>query len=194
VEAGSVRVREATPDDTEAIVAVTVGGWRAAYRDIVAPDRLADLPVARWRHEVHVGLRRPVEDAFSYVAEIDGRFAGYCFVAAPSREQDLGRNVAELVAIYVEPDRWGQGAGAALMRAALERLGDLPYDEVVLWTFKENAPAIAFYERQGWKRDGGEKVHPRTEAVAIRFRRPARPDAPPPTPPPYREGQQWGAQ
>jgi GNAT superfamily N-acetyltransferase len=167
---GSIRVREAIPDDTDAIVGVTAAGWRAAYRDIVPQDKLADLPVARWRHEVHVGLRRPVADAFSYVAEIDGEFAGYCFVAAPSREPDLGPEVAELVAIYVEPDRWGRGAGAALMRAALERLAELPYDEVVLWTFKDNAPAITFYERHGWKRDGDQKVHPRTQAVAIRFR------------------------
>jgi GNAT superfamily N-acetyltransferase len=170
VEGGPDRVRDAIPEDTDAIVAVTAAGWRTAYRGIVAPERLADLPVARWRHEVHVGLRRPVEDAFSYVAEIDGRFAGYCFVAAPSREPDLGSNVAELVAIYVEPDRWGQGAGKALMRAALDRLGELPYDEVFLWTFKENASAIAFYERQGWKADGDEKMHPRSQAVAIRFR------------------------
>jgi hypothetical protein len=87
---GSIRVRKAIPDDTDAIVGVTAAGWRAAYRDIVPQDKLADLPVARWRHEVHVGLRRPVADAFSYVAEIDGEFAGYCFVAAPSREPDLG--------------------------------------------------------------------------------------------------------
>ncbi|HSD25422.1 MAG TPA: GNAT family N-acetyltransferase [Solirubrobacterales bacterium] len=172
MEGGPVRVRDARPDDTEAIVAVTAAGWRTAYRDIVALDRLADLPIPRWRHEVHVGLRRPVEDAFSYVAEIDGEFAGYCFVAAPSRERELGRNVAELVAIYVDPDRWGQGAGAALMRAAMDRLSQLPYDEVFLWTFKENGPAIAFYERHGWRADGNEKVHPRSQAVAIRLRRP----------------------
>lgn len=173
MEGGPVRVREATPDDTDVIVAVTAAGWRAAYRDIVPQDRLAELPLARWRHEVHVGLRRPVEDAFSYVAEIDGEFAGYCFVAAPSREPDLGPTVAELVAIYIEPDRWGQGAGTALMRAALTRLTELPYDEVILWTFRDNAPAISFYERHGWRADGDKKVHPRTEAVAIRFRHPA---------------------
>jgi len=170
VEGGPVLVREATPDDTDAIVAVTVAGWRTAYRDIVAQERLADLPVARWRHEVHVGLRRPVEDAFSVVAEINGEFAGYCFVAAPSREAELGPNVAELVAIYVAPDRWRQGVGAALMRAAMDRLSKLPYDEVFLWTFKENTPAIAFYELHGWRADGDEKMHPRSQALAIRFR------------------------
>jgi GNAT superfamily N-acetyltransferase len=174
VETESVRVREATPDDTDAIVAVTAAGWRTAYRDIVAPERLADLPVARWRHEVHVGLLRPVGDAFSYVAEIDSEFAGYCFVAAPSRDPDLGPVVAELVAIYVEPNHWRRGVGGALMRAAADRVSQLPYDEVILWTFKENEPAIAFYERHGWRRDGKEKVHPRSQAVAIRFRRSAK--------------------
>ena len=172
MQGGPVRVRDATPDDTDAIVAVTAAGWRTAYRGIVALDRLADLPLARWRHEVHVGLRRPVEDAFSYVAEIDDAFAGYCFVAAPSRQRELGPSVAELVAIYVEPDRWSRGAGTALMRAAMDRLAQLPYDEVFLWTFKENRPAITFYERRGWRRDGDEKVHPRSEAVAVRLRRP----------------------
>jgi GNAT superfamily N-acetyltransferase len=170
VETTSVRVREATPDDTDAIVAVTAAGWRTAYRHIVAPEKLADLPVKRWRHEVRVGLRRPVEDAFSFVAEIDGEFAGYCFVAAPSREPDEGQNVAELVALYVEPDRWRQGAGEALMAVAMDRLSQLPYDEVILWTFEENTPAITFYERHGWSRDGGKKVHPRSGEPAIRFR------------------------
>ena len=106
---------------------MTVAGWRTAYRDIVAPEKLADLPIDRWRHEVGVGLRRPVDDAFTYVAEIDGVFAGYCFVAAPGRESDLGPDVAELVAIYVDPDQWRSGAGTALMDAAAERLAGLPY-------------------------------------------------------------------
>jgi ribosomal protein S18 acetylase RimI-like enzyme len=177
METGSVRVREGAPDDTDAIVAVTAAGWRTAYRDIVAPEKLADLPLARWRHEVHVGLRRPVEDAFTFVAEIDGEFAGYCFVAAPSREPDQGPSVAELVAIYVEPERRRRGVGEALMAAAMERLSHLPYDEVILWTFEENGPAIAFYERHGWSRDGGKKVHRRSGVPAIRLRRRTRASA-----------------
>ena len=151
---------------------MTVAGWRAGYRDIVSPERLADLPVERWRHEVGVGLRRPVADAFTYVAEVDGGFAGYCYVAAPSGEADLGPDAAELVAMYVDPDHWRQGAGNALMEAAVQRLTGLPYEEAVLWTFKENDRAIAFYERTGWRPDGAEKIHPRTGEPAVRLRRP----------------------
>ena len=170
-------VREATPEDAEAIVAVTAAGWRAAYRGIVKPEKLAELPIERWRHEVGVGLRRPVDDAFSYVAEIDGQFAGYCYVAAPSREPDVGPAVAELGAMYVDPGHWRQGVGEALMDAALARLADLPYTEAVLWTFEENQRAVAFYERFGWAKDGGEKIHARSGEPAIRMRRSLEPPA-----------------
>jgi GNAT superfamily N-acetyltransferase len=166
-----LRVREATPEDAEAIVSVTAEGWRTGYREIVAADHLADLPIERWRHEISVGLRRPVGDAFTVVAEIDGVFAGYSYVAAPSRDADLGDDVAELVAMYVDPGHWGQGAGRALMGASLERLAGLPYSEAVLWAFKENERAIAFYEQHGWHRNGAEKVHARAGAVAARYRR-----------------------
>jgi GNAT superfamily N-acetyltransferase len=167
-----VAVREATPDDTEAIVAVTAAGWREAYREIVSPEKLAALPVERWRHEIGVGLRRPVDDAFSYVAEVDGEFAGYCYVAAPTREPDLGQRVAELGAMYVHSAHWGNGAGHALMEAALERLAGMPYEEAILWTFAENERAVTFYERHGWRADGAEKVHERSGEPAIRMRRP----------------------
>jgi RimJ/RimL family protein N-acetyltransferase len=150
---------------------VTVEGWKAGYRDIVSPERLADLPVERWRHEISVGLRRPIEDAFTHVAEIDGEFAGYCYVAAPAKDADLGRRVAELGALYVAPPHWRKGAGEALVQVTLERLAALSYEEVVLWTFAENAPAIALYERYGWRRDGAEKIHARSGEPAVRFRR-----------------------
>ena len=168
----SLRVREAIPEDTEAIVSVTAAGWRIGYRDIVDAEQLGDLPTERWRHEVGVGLRRPIADAFTFVAELDGEFAGYCYVAAPSRDADLGDDVAELAAMYVDPARWGQGTGQALMDAALDRLAALPYVEAVLWTFKENGRAIAFYERHGWRPDGAEKIHARSQAPAARYRRP----------------------
>ena len=165
-------MREATPEDTEAIVSVTAAGWREAYRGIVSAEKLAALPIERWRHEVSVGLRRPVDDAFTYVGEIDGAFAGYCFVAAPARDADSGAQVAELVAMYVDPAYWRRGIGHALMQAALDRLAGLPYSEAVLWTFAENERAVAFYERHGWRRDGGEKIHARSGEPAVRMRRP----------------------
>src|SRR5204863_351432 len=77
-----------------------------------------------------------------------------------------------VVAMYVDPPHWRRGVGGALMEAAIDRLERLPYDEAALWTFKENSRAIAFYERFGWREDGAEKIHARSEEPAIRMRRP----------------------
>jgi GNAT superfamily N-acetyltransferase len=172
-----LRIRDAAADDTEAIALATATGWRTAYRGIVTDERLDELPVDRWRREIGEGLRRPVADAFTRVADVDGAFAGYCYVAAPPRDADAaqgvaGERVAELVALYVNPEHRGHGTGAALMGAALQRLAELGYERAFLWTFAENDRTIAFYERHGWSRDGAEKVHARAQAVAVRLQRP----------------------
>lgn len=166
-----VQVRAATLDDTEAIVSVTAAGWRERYGGIVPPERLADLPVDRWRHEISVGLRRPVNDAFTEVAELDGEFAGYAYVMAPARDGDLTPTSAEIVGMYVDPGRWRHGVGTALLDVTLARLEEHGYTEVVLWVFKENRAARRFYNRHGFKADGSERFHPVAEAQAIRMQR-----------------------
>lgn len=166
-----VRVRDANPGDTEAIVSATRQGWLQGYRDIVSAEKLADLPVDRWRHEVSVGLRRPVGDAFTLVAEVGGEFAGYCFVAAPSRSGELPPGFAELAGIYVLPEHWGGGAGGALIDAAMERVAALGYEGAFLWTFADNERAIRFYRRHGWEPDGEEKESAQAGARTVRFRR-----------------------
>ena len=108
-----VRIREAFPIDTEAIVEVTASGWRAAYPGIVPARHLRDLPISTWRHDVRSGLRAPEGDSFTRIADLDGVVAGYCYVAAPAGGEPEGSRIAELVAIYVEPAFWRSGIGRA---------------------------------------------------------------------------------
>lgn len=49
--------------------------------------------------------------------------------------------------LYVLPGAQGRGAGRALVAAA--KAGQA---ELHLWTFLQNAPAMRFYERQGFRR------------------------------------------
>ena len=174
VRVRTVWVREATPDDTGAIVSVTVAGWRTAYRDIVAPEKLADLPIDRWRHEIGVGLRRPVDDAFTYVAEIDGAFAGYCCVAAPARDSDLAPDVAELVG-----DVRGSRTLAGRCRRSIDarrRWGGwraCPTPKRFCGRSRRTGAQSGFYERLGWRRRRhGEDSLPLGRAGAVRYARP----------------------
>jgi GNAT superfamily N-acetyltransferase len=166
-----VRIREAFPIDTEAIVEVTASGWRAAYPGIVPARHLRDLPISTWRSDIRNGLRSPEGDSFTRIADLDGVVAGYCYVAAPARDEPERARVAELVAIYVEPAFWRSGIGTELARAAIAEAARLDYEEIVLWTFEENRRALGFYQALGWAPDGAKRPHRATGVNTVRMRR-----------------------
>jgi GNAT superfamily N-acetyltransferase len=167
-----LEIRDAAPGDAEAIAEINAAGWQAAYVGLIERDRLANLPVKAWAREIRANLEELSAGSFSLVAELDGRIAGSCFVIGTARDGDLPDGVAELVAIYVDPPRWGQGIGTALLREALARTARQGKTEISLWTLSGNDAAQAFYERHGFAPDGAEQIHPVARAPALRMRRP----------------------
>ncbi len=91
-------------------------------------------------------------------------------MAAPGRDEPAGSNVAEVVAIYVDPKRWMAGIGRALMESATGLAADAGYPEMTLWTFERNAQARAFYARLGWTKDDERRPHAATGTPTIRLR------------------------
>lgn len=59
----------------------------------------------------------------------------------------------EVFSIYVLKEYQGQGVGYELMNAALGRLADDP--KIAVWVLEGNDKAIRFYERYGFRLDGG---------------------------------------
>ncbi len=82
--------------------------------------------------------------------------------------QDLG-DQAEIIAIHSLPDSWGTGLGQAMLTEALNRIGEKP---VFLWAFKENMRARRYYEKQGFRWDGAERVSGFDGALEVRYVKP----------------------
>jgi ribosomal protein S18 acetylase RimI-like enzyme len=167
-----LEIREAIPEDADGIAEINAAGWRAAYAGLIDRDRLSHLPVKAWAREIRTNLNELVPGSFGLVAELEGTIAGSCFVTGTARDGDLPEGVAELVAIYIDPARWRQGIGTALIREALARCVRNGNSEISLWTLTGNRAAQAFYEVHGFERDGTEQIHPIARAPAIRMRRP----------------------
>ena len=129
-------IRPAAPGDAEATARIHVDSWGAAYT--------LEGPSFEQRLDQH--RRFPP----SFVAEVDGRIAGFVGVGA-SRDDDAD---GELYVIYVDPTRWGAGVGRELIRAGEQRMRELGYRHVVLWVLDENPRARCFYEAAGWQLDG----------------------------------------
>lgn len=166
----SYLVRPIVAADVDAVARLHVAVWQAAYRGLLPAAFLDAISVERraamWRQIVE--RRAPP----ALVAEQDGRIVGFV-VGGRSRDEDAHVGVtAEIMAIYVAPDRWRSGAGAQLMQAALAVLRNQGFHEVTLWVLRDNTRARRFYELAGFTPDGGEKVDAQGDVLfdEVRYR------------------------
>jgi mycothiol synthase len=115
------------------------GGWDA--------DRLAARLSEDW-----VAL-----DGFLVHDGPDGTIDGFCWTRVhPATDDDPARG--EIFVIAAHPDRHGTGLGRALTLAGLDHLAALGLTEAILFSEADNGPAIALYERLGFRihhRDAG---------------------------------------
>ena len=157
-------VRDAEVGDVEAIARVQVRGWQQAYSHVFDEDDLAGISVER-RQEV---AREALGSAVALVAGRDGEVLGFAF-AGPSRKTE---GVAELYAIYVDPNAWGTGLGRELIVEVERRLREQGFSEAELWVLEDNPLGRRFYEAAGWS---SADVRPikifATEVPEIRYRK-----------------------
>lgn len=143
-----------------------VASWRAAYAGIIPAGYLAAMSAAE-REQRHLARVTDPEPRAAYLlAEVEGRIVGMANVG-PARDDDLDPQViGEIRAMYADPDAWSTGVGAALMRAALDHLRGCGFVGATLWVLEDNARARRFYERWGFRPDGGRQVVPLGADVA----------------------------
>jgi ribosomal protein S18 acetylase RimI-like enzyme len=167
-----MKVRRAVLDDAEEIGRVNVRAWQVAYDGHMPADFLASLdPSARaagWREQLQA---MEPDQAVFVAADPADTIVGF---AACGNER-TGEGAAEVFAIYVDPPRWGTGAGRALMDAAVAHLTAGGPRPVRLWALDGNERARRFYERYGFVADGATGRHtiPDGEVPTLRFTLPA---------------------
>jgi GNAT superfamily N-acetyltransferase len=154
-------LRAADVADAAAIADVQTAAWQAGYRDIIPADHLAMTNAggpARW---VGILMRESVPDppgrSRTYVAE-DGGGAIVGISTVGSMREQSDPDLGELWMLNVAPGAWGTGVAVRLHDHVLDRLRENGYGEAILWVLTRNARARRFYERSGWRADGGVKV------------------------------------
>jgi GNAT superfamily N-acetyltransferase len=147
-----VTIRRAAPADAKALAWLHIDCWEDAYTGLMPQPILderrdrVDERVVRWREILE-------EHDRTLLAETEQGLIGFAG-AGPPRDNDLEGDIdLELQALYVRASWWGTGVGYALFE---EAVGDRA---AYLWVLAKNKRAIAFYERQGFRRDGAEDMH-----------------------------------
>jgi ribosomal protein S18 acetylase RimI-like enzyme len=167
----SFAVRWAVPNDALVLSEIHVLAWQVGYRGLLPDSLLDSLSAAdrlpRWRERLAETTSRVL------VAELDGRAAGWLVIGA-QRDKDLDpQRIAEVYAVYVHPDFWRHGCGAALLVRARAELASQGYAEASLWVLRGNQRAIRFYEALGFWADGASKVETNRDGIAfdeVRYR------------------------
>lgn len=130
-------------------------------------DALARLESTRARREEF--WRSMIEGGgLVLVADECGAVVGFASFGADREDASVG----ELYAIYVLPEKWGGGAGRAIMADVLTELREAGFGTAVLWVLEDNPRARAFYEREGWALDGERREETFLETVVreVRYR------------------------
>jgi GNAT superfamily N-acetyltransferase len=165
----AVEIRKAGPQDAEAINEVQVRTWQTAYVDYFTKEFLDGQD--RFLTASGIEQRRGFlsnEAQTTLVAEDEGLILGFASVLA--NREELGEDVGELAAIYVDPDHWGRGIGSALLKSAEATLVASGFKRAILWTLSANQRTRRFYERHGWRFDGARSTFV-TGAELIRYAR-----------------------
>ena len=166
-----ISVRLVEPDDAPELAVVHARAWLAAYRGLMSDTFLDGINIERWQAlwtEMLSGDEMPPVR----VAVRDGSLVGFCIVATPSRDNDAGDGVAEIVAMNVSPEAWRSGAGTALMNDALDRFRCDGWRVASLWVVDGNDRAQKFYQRFGFELDGANTCHEASGAREVRMRLP----------------------
>ena len=165
-----VTVRDARPEDAEAIARIAAASWRDTYRDIFEPAFIDEFLARNYAPDsIASAARRSADrrDTQFLVADRDGAVVAYAQFGVGERGPELSR-------IYADPAHYGTGAGSALLDELESRL---EVDSYVLDVHSRNDRGRAFYDRRGFVIVGGGAT-PDCDLTLRRTLRPRHPELP----------------
>jgi ribosomal protein S18 acetylase RimI-like enzyme len=161
-------IRVADAADAPAVGRIHVESWQVAYRGLVPDSAIARMDVAT--RTVFWADRIGDRDWPVFVLDENGSSVAFCQMV-PSRDaDDDSTQVGHITSLHVLPHLRGQGHGRALLEHALAEFARRGFPEVTLWVLEENLGARGFYERLGFRTDGGRRTGPGTAVPEVRYR------------------------
>lgn len=150
-------VRRGGPADFDAALAVWHAAVEARRGGPASPE-----------HGERVRGHVENSSAFLLVAEMAGGISGMAVGMQGLADDGAGPPVEGLChigAVFVAPERWGEGLGGGLVDAVLGEAGSLGYTRAQLWTHADNGRAHHLYEGRDFRRTGRENEDDHGETI-----------------------------
>ena len=146
----------ARPDEARLDRAGQDRGSEVRLRPMIKADMAAIMtleqqlfPEDAWTAEMFAAeFAQPASRRLYLVAEAGGALVGYAGMMF------TGGSQADVVTLAVNPARWGEGTGTALLTALVDEAGKRSYEEVLLEVREDNPRARQLYLRHGFAEVG----------------------------------------
>jgi len=142
-------IRKPVSKDASAIASLHIRSWQSAYRGLLSATYLNALDASVARRVAFLTQAIETNEPSIRVAELNGATVGWASFG-PSRDEDAAASTAELMAIYLDPQVWGQGIGPAMWADIRQTMRDEGYQQVSAWVLDGNERARRFYLKQGF--------------------------------------------
>lgn len=168
MDADGLRIRDARPEDRDAIRALTLQAYEQ-YASLMEPDAWASLAGT-----LHAGVA--AEGAERIVAERDGLLLGCVALFPPAADAYPGEtgpaSWPELRMLAVAPEARGLGVGQALVEECVRRARRMGASELGLHTSRSMAAAMRMYRRMGFIRAPDHDFQPPGAELVEAYRLP----------------------
>lgn len=146
-------LRKAQKSDASSLAAISIEVWIGTYLKHGVSAFFADYALSEFTAPKS---ERLVADPnqFILVSENNEGIDGFIRVSSGSAAPVSGCSSVEISTFYVQPRHHGKGIGKKLLDAAFAHCRKVGATSVWLTTNAENAPAIAFYLKQGFEHVG----------------------------------------
>jgi ribosomal protein S18 acetylase RimI-like enzyme len=154
-------IRKATTDDAGPLAELAAVTFPLACPPSSSPEDIA-AHVANTLSERHFREYLADPDVTILVIDADGVLRGYSLlVNRPAEDPDVASALRvlpsmELSKCYVHPEHHGLGAAADLMHASLQAAAEAGAAGVWLGVSSQNARALRFYEKSGFRKVGSK--------------------------------------
>ena len=157
-----VVIRNVQQGDANALAYIQTESWKAAFAGFLDAEIFANCTNIDRATAMYQGLLDE-NKGNGYLLTVDGEPHCIAYWDAARDPEFVGK--AELICIHSLPDNWRKGFGSQMMDLVLMDIKKSGYSEVVLWVFRENLRARAFYEAKGFALKGIAKPAFDTEEV-----------------------------
>jgi GNAT superfamily N-acetyltransferase len=140
-----MEVREAAPGDAAAANDVAEAAWWASCAAFLDADTLRRVLAEGYTEERLAEAFGEPELHTSVAVDDEGGVVGFAVA------ERTWADTVDLHALYVDPDRWGEGAGSALLDAVLAYARDEGVEYVRATAFRDNPVARPFFESRGFE-------------------------------------------